>query len=316
MANEFIVRNGFTSKFDVVVSGSLLVTSGITGSLATASYAITAGFSLQSLSASLTNTIATSSYSTFALTSSQATLGSFVPQYSSNYTTTPASASLYTSLVGGHGFLSPMYTPHVTTNAAQNNRQLNTIYLTPLYINSNCVVKRIGIPVQRSAATVGVRLGIYTNSNSMLPENNILDENLTPIANLRVFHDVAVSSTVNLQAGEIYWLASMLTGPVAQPPAGSNINYLSIQWLDTAFSLSAFNRIINPLLGSSTPVNQNAIRHISYYSYVTATTSSLPSTLPQTALSYTPYAYGEKLSIGGVNSTNAFIPPMIQVSYN
>jgi len=63
MANEFIARNGLISQNNSVVTGSLIVTQGITGSLqgtaTTASYvqnAVTASYVLQAVSASFSTT--------------------------------------------------------------------------------------------------------------------------------------------------------------------------------------------------------------------------------------------------------------------
>jgi len=315
MANEFIIRDGFQSKFGLVVTGSLTVTAGITGSLSTASYAITAGFASTGVSASLTNNIDSSSYSIFANSASYAILGTYVSSSTINYTAPQVSPTDLASSIGSVGYLSPMYNFHNNLQAAHNNRQTNTIYLTPLLINSNCIVKKIGIPCQRTVTTVGIRLGIYTNSDLMLPETNIMDENLTPIANARVLHEVTASTVVSLKAGEIYWLATMMTGNVTQPPLAVTVNYVTTAWANT-FQNSAYNRLFNPLMGLAPPSNQNAMRHISYYAFTTASTGSLQASLPQTALSYTVYSYGAKSTLAGVNNTNTFLPPVIQVSYN
>ena len=77
MANEFIARNGLISQNNSTVTGSLLVTNGITGSLlGSASYAINSGNSLTSLN-TLTGSIQTlvtgSTGTDFSITSSGTT---------------------------------------------------------------------------------------------------------------------------------------------------------------------------------------------------------------------------------------------------
>jgi hypothetical protein len=312
MANEFIIREGFDSKFDVVISGSLNVYN-ITGSLTTSSYAITSSYTFNSISASFVNTIPTASYTLLANTASFATLGSFVSQYTTNYTSTKLNPAFNTG-GNGIGYLTPLYYPFVNVQSALNNRQANTIYVTPLFINSNCTVTKIGIPCQRSAGTNTIRLGLYTNSNLMLPDTKLIDEVITP-STQRFFYESTLATPVSLQAGEIYWLASLICGiPAGAGTIFNDINYLSISWVASVWQNLPINRLINPLLGSETPVNQNAIRHISYYAFNTTSTASLQNTLPQTPGSYTVYSYGAKLTAGG-NHTNAFVPPSIYVTY-
>ena len=312
MANEFVIREGFISESDTIITGSLIVTAGITGSLVTASYAITASYSLNSLTASLVSNITTASYTNFATSASIATLGSFVPNYVNNYTATQLNPVFNTGSTG-IGYISPMMNNMINTVAAYSNRQFNTIYLTPLYINSNCIVRKIGILAQKNlSGNQSIRLGIYTNSNLMLPDTNLSDVEIFPLGdNISRFYETTLSTPINLQAGEIYWLASMLcgTGTIVH----TNINYRTVQPQFTVQQLSA-NRIYNQLLGSSTPINQNAIKHISYYAYTVASTASLQTTLPQTAGSYIVYSYGGT-SAAVASHTQTFIPPMIYVNY-
>lgn len=313
MANEFVIREGFISESDTIITGSLIVTAGITGSLVTASYAITASYSLNSLTASLVSNITTASYTNFATSASTATLGSFVPNYVNNYTTTQLNPVFNTGSTG-IGYISPMMNNTLNTIAASSNRQFNTIYLTPLYINSNCIVRKIGILSQKNGAgNQSIRLGIYTNSNSMLPDTNLSDVEIFPLGdNVSRFYETTLSTPINLQTGEIYWLASMLCGS-GLGGVHNSINYRTAGPAFTVQQLSA-NKIYNTLLGSSAPINQNAIRHISYYALTVASTASLQASLPQTAGSYIVYSYGGTSTVVA-SHTQTFFSPMIYVTY-
>jgi len=320
MANEFIIREGFISESDTVVTGSLTITGGITGSLPTSSFAVTASYSLNSLTASLVNSISTASLANFATSASFATLGSFVPSYARNYTTTQLNPDNITGS-SGIGYLSPMLHSTVNTQTAQANRQLNTIYLTPLYINSNCTVRKIGVLSQRVGANNNIRLGLYSNSNSMLPETNLSDTVITPLDNIARFYEAPLATPINLQAGEIYWIASMLCGGSTIVGGGvgvvANISYRTIDPQLLSLPQGGINKIYNNLLGSTAPINQNAIRHISYYALTVASTASLQASLPQTPGSYTIYSYGARINNTtlGTFYSNTFIPPAIYVTY-
>jgi hypothetical protein len=320
MANEFVIREGFSSEANATITGSLTVTGGITGSLASASYAITASYSINALTASLVSSIPTASFTNFAVSASQATLGSFVPSYATNYTTTQLNPNFITGITGS-GYLSPMLYSTVNTGTATANRQLNTVYLTPLYINSNCTVRKIGVLSQRVGANNNIRLGLYTNSNLMLPETNLSDTVITPLDNTARFYEAALATPVNLQAGEIYWIASMLCGGAVVVGGGvgtvANISYRTVDTQLLSLPQGGINKIYNNLLGSTAPINQNAIKHISYYALTVASTASLQASLPQTPGSYTIYSYGARIN----NTTlltfysNTFIPPAIYVTY-
>jgi hypothetical protein len=318
MANEFIIREGLVSKSDVTITGSLTVVGGITSSLATASYAITASYSNNSLTASLVSTIPTSSYTVFAESASLATLGSFVPSYVKNYTATQLEPNNITGSFG-IGYLSPMPTPINNTQTAQANRQSNTMYLTPIYINSNCTVRKIGVLSQRGGTNNTVRLGLYTNSNLMLPETNLFDTFVTPTATAR-FYETTLDTPINLQAGEIYWIASMLCGGTIFVNGVGVVQNIVYRTVDTTLLIlpqSGINKMFNQLLGSSIPTDQNAIKGVSYYAYTVASTASLQATLPQTPGSYTVYSYGARFSnaVQGTSYSTTFIPPMIYVTY-
>jgi hypothetical protein len=81
MANEFIARNGLISQNNSVVTGSLTVTQGITGSLqgtaTTASYILNAVSSSFALTASYVQNAQSASYVLQAVSSSFALTASF-----------------------------------------------------------------------------------------------------------------------------------------------------------------------------------------------------------------------------------------------
>ncbi len=74
MPNEFIIKNGFFSEGSSNVTGSLIVTQGITGSLfGTASYVLNGESSSYSLNSTSASYALTASYATNALTVTQIT---------------------------------------------------------------------------------------------------------------------------------------------------------------------------------------------------------------------------------------------------
>jgi len=91
MANEFIARNGLIAQNNSTITGSLIVTNGITGSLFG-----TASFSTNATSASFSTTSSFTTTSSFSVTSSYAITASFAqsvefegkplsPGYPNNY---------------------------------------------------------------------------------------------------------------------------------------------------------------------------------------------------------------------------------------
>ena len=79
MANEFVAKNGLISQKNSTITGSLIVTNGITGSLFG-----TSSWALNSLTSSFVQTAQTASYvlqavsSSFALTSSFSQTASYI----------------------------------------------------------------------------------------------------------------------------------------------------------------------------------------------------------------------------------------------
>lgn len=138
MANEFIARNGVIAQDNSVISGSLEVTSGITGSLfGTASYALTASFASQSLSSS------------YALTASYALNASTSPGVGSSVIFTQSASS--TTWVFEHN----LGGTYVTTDVYDGSDNI----IIPQNItatNANTLTITFGVPTSGHAvATVG-----------------------------------------------------------------------------------------------------------------------------------------------------------------
>jgi hypothetical protein len=313
MANEFIIREGFNSKSDVIVTGSLTATS-ITGSLITASYADTASYSFNSTTASLIQNITSASYATTALSASIASASyKTLNNSASLYASYGISSSLWTTTFGNNGYISSTF---FNTNgnmfgavASLRTAYANNIFLHPVYINKTGTLSRFAIFGSLTGATPATswRVAVYSNSNLMLPQTKLFefDSNIIPTT-ARYFYEVSSSSSGPvLQQGQIYWLAALAEGGI------TNLNYV---YLQSTAAYPSTNRIMNPLLGSLIPASENAIRNISHYTYFTPSTgSALPASLSQSITFYTASAYGGTQ----VGQSGSLIPvgPFIKLNY-
>jgi hypothetical protein len=305
MANEFIIREGLDSKKSIIITGSLTVTNGITGSLNTASYGLTASYAVNALTASLTQNILSASYVVNTTSASYASQALSVTGYTPSTYSPSNITSSYSLLIGDLGYITPVFSCMFNHGILSNtNKALaaNTIWLSPIHINRTGTVSRMGVAC--AGATTGtsgsIRLGIYTNSNAMLPDQLLFDGGLngaliTPAANTsRLFYEAPVTNGPVLYAGEIYWFAMMVGGNPA------NISFLTMNNA-AGFVATSQNRVFNPLLGVGIPINENALRNIAYYRYGvgSAGTSSFTSSLPQTSSAYTSSLYGTNDGITG-----------------
>lgn len=311
MANEFVIREGFSSKSSVTVTGSLTVSS-ITGSLATASYAITASYSQNSTTASFVQTILTASYSTTGLSASISDVSNKTLNNSASlYAPYGISSSIWNNNFGNNGYISStfFYTNGNINQAVAGYRGFysSSIILTPIYINKTGVLRSFAIIGTILGSPTGSwRVGVYSNSNRMLPETKLFefDRNIAPTANVRVFYEVTTSVGPTLYQGQIYWLAA------STEQNFSNVSYAYVQHVAGA-TLSQ-NKVMNPLLGSDIPILENSIRNIAHYKYPLASTgSALPSTLSQNTGSYIPMSYG--VDQGGYGTMH--IGPFIKLNY-
>jgi hypothetical protein len=316
MANEFIIREGFLSNGSTTVTGSLIVTSGITGSLNTASYAFTASYTTNALSASITTTITSASYSTTALSSSysiQASniIGTVTASYLLPQNTTTLSNIILPGTASIGGILYP-FNSMTILNIAQFNAVTNaqgTIYLTPIAIQSSCVPIKLGVVANTSLANAGrITLGIYSGTDRMLPDALLTSASILNIGTIRTVYTGSVSNTITLQKDQIYWLAMVMSGSAG----GNSQNSYATNNFISSTSWFGFtqNRLFNPLLGVQIPINTISLRQVAYY-----TTSSanqlLPTTLPNTTSSYTVLAYNSRSTQGGNNAGSVPFPPLI-----
>jgi hypothetical protein len=315
MANEFIIREGFSSKSNVIVTGSLTVTS-ITGSLVTASYGITASYSLNSNTASLVQNITSASYSNTTLSASLASVSyKTLNNPAASYALSGISSSNWNTNFGNNGYISSTFF-HTNANIGSalttgfRTSYSGSITLTPVYINRTGTLSTFAIIGSLLGSPTGSwRVGVYSNSNNMLPETKIFEfsSDIFP-AGPRTFYQVSSSSGPVLQQGQIYWLAVSAIGNT------SNITYT---YLQHAAATPSQNRIFNQVLGSSIPILQNAVRNIAHYKYdigVAATASALPTPLPQTTSSYTVYSYGSAQAAVPTFGT-IHIGPFIKLNY-
>jgi len=316
MANEFVIREGFLSTQYASVTGSLIVTSGITASLNTASYAFTASYSDSALSASVTTTIASSSYSNNSLSSSYSiqalnVLGSITASYLLPQNSTILTNGILPGTASIGGILYP-FNAMTILNTAQFNAVLNAqgiIYLTPIAIQSTCIPTKLGVLSNTALANPGrITVGIYTGTDRMLPDTLITSASITGIGTTRTVYTASVSDSITLQKDQIYWLAMVMsgsTGATSQNSYATN-NFIS----STAWFGFTQNRLFNPLLGVQVPINTISLRQVAYY-----TTSSvnqlLPTTLPNTTSSYTVLSYNNRSTQGGNNAGSVPIPPLI-----
>ena len=311
MANEFVIREGFDSKSSVIVTGSLTATS-ITGSLVTASYGITASYSINSNTASLVQTITSASYSINALSASIASDSyKTLNNPAALYALSGISSSQWTTNFGNNGYISSTFF-HTNGNVGGGGTlgfrtsYANSIFLTPVYINRTGTLSTFSIIGNLGGSPTGSwRVGVYSNSNIMLPQTKIFEfENRIFPLGPRTFYEVSSSSGPVLQQGQIYWLAVS---------SEENTNTLNYTYVQHTAAYPSQNRTLNPLLGTSTPILQNAIRNVAHLRYNIPTTgSALPTLLSQSISFYTASVYGGNQGNG---YSTVHVGPFIKLNY-
>lgn len=289
MSNEFVIRDGFSTK-DVIITGSLKVTGFITASLQTASYAHTASYSINSLTASTVQSANSASYSMYAETASYAEYSNYSVSTLNSQVLIPTMSTVVAS-DPGFGYLCPINTlsRDIVNLAATTVTSANTLNLTPIVIPKSGVLKRIGMHCRLvSSPTGSIRLGVYTNNtSSLLPSTLVVDAGLIyPPATFNMREIILPDNSVTLEADTVYWLAFSLCENVL----ASNIGYPDNSLATTLFS-TTFNKYFNPLLGSAPPLGGRAIRGASMYTTALSSTSSLPTTLPDNPQSYSTVSF-------------------------
>ena len=310
MANEFIIREGFNIVNTTVISGSLTVTGGITGSIQSASFAITSSFSTNSLTSSLITNIASSSYSITTISASFATGSNFVLSDVTRSFTLQKIDAIGGSLTGSTGgMISPFPGPFGWQVLRFNNiNPIGTIYATPIAIQSTITAQKIGIVSAGGTANNAgkIDIGIYTNTDRMLPGTLIVSGTISGsiMTTALALYTSSLSATTVLQKDNIYWLLMSMSGS-----SGQNF-YSTYQWNNlstTIWSYAAQNKLYNPLLGIQIPNNNATYRQVAYY---TTSSITLPSIMPTTTSSYSVLSYGTRLS-SSTNGINIPIPPAI-----
>lgn len=280
MPNEFVARKGFVAKNDSTISGSITTTGGLTGSILSASYSVTASYSDMSLSASYATSVQTASYTEY---SDLAGISTTAAKY--------AKPAYFPT--GALSYANPYLCFDITTGSLISNPLgLDNITLTPILINKTC--KLASMIITMASSTNGVltraRLGLYTDNGSMLPYQLVKDLTYasTTVSGSLQHIELAADSEVVLEGKSIYWIA--VSGD-------SNLRLGK-----TAFH----NSLLNPLLGvelknttsQTTPWGGGNFNYYVLYSnivnYVTASAGSntaLPSTLSQDSTTYTIKSY-------------------------
>jgi hypothetical protein len=318
MPNEFIIREGFSSKGGTIISGSLTVTS-FTGSLVTASNAITSSYSVNSNTASFVQTILSSSYAPTSVSASIASVSyKTINNPPASYAPYGISSSLWTTNFGNNGYISSNIF-HTNTSYGPGSNAIrptysSSIYLTPVYINKTGQLTRFAVfgGLNLAAQSTGSwRVAVYSNSTVMLPKTKLFEfeRNIaTPTGSIvRLLYETTSSQGPVLQQGQIYWLATSVEGFV------SNVTHMFLVDSPTVLNLPSANRMISPLLGTSMPISQNAIRNICHYKYpLTSTGSALPNELSQSTSFYSVIGYGVD---GGNSFGTVHIGPFIKLDY-
>jgi hypothetical protein len=189
------------SKESSVITGSLIVLSGITGSFfGSASYADSSSYSFNSGTASYTDivTVPTSSFANTATTSSIALTASFAsgPQYAP----TPSI-----------GLISPtIYFGTPTSNINPTAIQYGGIHFSPVTITKNCTAVTMScVMANQLGAPATVRYAIYSNSTSSFLPEFLLGQCSSSIINTAtaIINNANFSSPISLSANTIYWVA-------------------------------------------------------------------------------------------------------------
>lgn len=284
MSNEFVARNGFISKQDSEITGSLTVTNGLTGSVLSASYSVTASYSNTSVSASYVLSALTASYATYAVTTSYALTASagLDTAYAITQPTTP-----------NIGYISPNMCMTEVTGSATAIPGLDNIIVIPFLVYADCVLTGSGLTFGSTGSGVETkaRLGIYADNGNMLPGNRIQDigflsSSVTTIA----YQQLNANPAITLKAKQVYWTVVV----------GDNALKLPVPRL--------VNGMYNPILQVQiTGSGLTSHRNIFSYGFVSGgAATNLPLTMSATTTAYTVNSYF---------TSSGFIGPILKVVY-
>jgi hypothetical protein len=284
MPNEFVARNGFISKQDSEITGSLTITGGLTGSVLSASYSITASYSNTSISASYVLSALTASYSDYAVTTSYAATASagMDASYAITQPTTP-----------NIGYISPNICMTEVTGAFTAVPGLDRVIVTPFLVYANCILTGSGLTFGSTGSGVETRarIGIYADNGNMLPGALIQDIGfLSSSATTIAYQQLNTNPSIRLDAKTVYWTAVV----------GDNALRLPVPRL--------VNGMINPILQVElTASGITSHRNIFSYGFVSGgAATNLPLTMSAIASAYTVNSYF---------TSSGFIGPILKVIY-
>jgi hypothetical protein len=261
--NEFIIRNGFTSKGGLQVTGSLTVLGGITGSCTTASFAISASLAINAATASLTSLIDSSSYSNYSETSSYT--------YEAESVLNPNYNGWINPNLGNIGISAHWWYTINETSIATTGSVTQSLILAPVEIYKNCTVDKLITIYRHTAANTTSSFFIYSNSDKLLPQNKLFQANVSGSTAVNITGSFSPTSSISLKAGEIYWL-----GVATQNANGLVAFYRASVIPNTA------GRVYNPILGVAAPDTASAyIQNITHY--VLSIPGNIVTSAPATA---------------------------------
>lgn len=269
--NEFIIRNGFTSKGGLQITGSLTVLGGITGSCTTASFAISTSLAINAATASLTSLIDSSSYSNYSETSSYT--------YEAESVLNPNYNGWINPNLGNIGISAHWWYPINVTSIAAVIGITQSLILAPIEIYKNCTVDKLISIYNHTAAATTSSFFIYSNSDKLLPQNKLFQASVSgSTASATITGSFSPTSSIPLKAGEIYWLGV----------AVQNANSIYPVYRASAAANTA-GRVYNPILGVSIPNTASAyIQNITHYVLPISgnIVTSAPNTVSQDAGEY------------------------------
>jgi len=284
MPNEFVARNGFISKQDSTITGSLTVTGGLTGSILSASYSITASYSQNTLTASYVVSAITASYSAYAVSASYTPTASagLDTSYDASQPTTP-----------GFSYITPNLCFTEVTGSYTSVPGLNNIILIPFLVYADCILTGSGLTFGStgSGVTATARMGLYEDNGNMLPGTRIQDFGFVQTGSVSMSYlPLTPNPQVRLSAKKVYWTAVVGDAAVKLP----------IPFFDNGL----YNPILQVFVTSSLLASH---RNIFSYGYVSGgAITALPSIMPSTIASYT---------INSYSSASGYIGPVLSVVY-
>lgn len=247
--NEFIIRNGFTSKGGLQVTGSLTVLGGITGSCATASFAVSTSLAINAATASLTSLIDSSSYSNYSETSSYTYEAESVLNPNYNGWINPNLGNIG---ISAHWWY-PINITSILAGIAPSITQ--SLILAPIEMYKNCTVNTLVSIYSHITAATTSSFFIYSNSDKLLPQNKLFQANVSGSSGGTITGSFSPASSIPLKAGEIYWLGV----------AVQNANSIYPVYRSNA-PANTVGRVYNAILGVSVPNTASAyIQNITHY---------------------------------------------------